>query len=304
MLKPHGGMSKEKMSTVLQQEMTSTNLHPLYFAVQIKSKMSNYGHQNKILNSIFNLKLEIIDFRSWHANNANITQESFYVTDSETKLPPTRHLKPKQRQLLKDRVKEIRAELDEVLGGKAQISIKRWLPGVRKNEDCDAAHTRRPSAEHDPQDAFKQAQLIMQNFEREQIEAGIGGKSEGNITDDITTPTAKDADIEAPSSRLMNSMDQSIQAGNVSQVLDDDMMQAEESRQMSDDEAEMSYIYGDEDSSHHQLDIVDESASDSEEGSGGGYASNEADDEPRRKSTPPPNYDPKIANNASRTLEM
>merc|ERR1719295_2043402 len=313
MLKPHGGMSKEKMSTVLQQEMTSTNLHPLYFAIQIKSKMSNYGHQNKILNSIFNLKLEIIDFRSWHATRTKVTQESFYVTDSETKLPPTRHLKPQQRQRLRDRVKEIRAELDTVLGGKAQISIKRWLPGVRKNEDCDAAHTRRPSAEHDPQDAFKQAQLIMQNFEREQIEAGFaGGKDEGDIANATTTPasvmdketTPNPEAHEAPSSRLMNSMDQSIQAGNVSQVLDDDMMQAEESRQISDDEAEMSYIYGDEDSSHHQLDIVDESASDSEEGSGGGYASNEADDEPRRKSTPPPNYDPKIANNASRTLEM
>merc|ERR1712241_1478105 len=202
----------------------------------------------------------------------------------------------------RDRVKEIRAELDEVLGGKAQISIKRWLPGVRKNEDCDAAHTRRPSAEHDPQDAFKQAQLIMQNFEREQIEAGIGGKTEGNIADETTfpkdkemTPNPPNGDLEAPSSRLMNSVDQSIQAGNVSQVLDDDMMQAEESRQMSDEEAEMSYIYGDEDSSHHQLDIVDESASDSE-ASGAGYATNEPDDEQRRqKSTPPPNYDPKIA---------
>jgi len=315
MLKPHGGMSKEKMSTVLQQEMTSTNLHPLYFAIQIKSKMSNYGHQNKILNSIFNLKLEIIDFRSWHANRTNITQESFYVTDSEFKMPPTRHLKPKQRQMLRDRVKEIRAELDGVLGGKAQISIKRWLPGVRKNEDCDAAHTRRPSAEHDPQDAFKQAQLIMQNFEREQIEAGLAGdKSEGNIEDDNTTaaankettPNPPNGDLEAPSSRLMNSMDQSIQAGNVSQILDDDMMQAEESRQISDDEAEMSYIYGDEDSSHHQLDIVDESASDTE-ASGAGYGSNE--DEPRRKSTPPPNDNeggkvPTVANGASRTLQM
>merc|ERR1719229_333485 len=216
MLKPHGGMSKEKMSTVLQQEMTSTNLHPLYFAIQIKSKMSNYGHQNKILNSIFNLKLEIIDFRSWHANRTNITQESFYVTDSEFKLPPTRHLKPKQRQLLRDRVKEIRAELDEVLGGKAQISIKRWLPGVQKNEDCDAAHTRRPSAEHNPQDAFKQAHLIMSKFENEKVAGGT--KDEGS--NDSTTNRQKEltpnppigaganvpnADYEKPSSRLMNS---------------------------------------------------------------------------------------------------
>merc|ERR1719412_2712236 len=118
----------------------------------------------------------------------------------------------------------------------------------------------------------------------------------------------EDADIEAPSSRLMNSMDQSIQAGNVSQVLDDDMMQAEESRQMSDEEAEMSYIYGDEDSSHHQLDIVDESATDSD-ASGAGYASNGVDDEERRNDTPPPDYDeggkvPTVANGASRTLEM
>merc|ERR1712130_120693 len=192
--------------------------------------------------------------------------------------------------------KEIRAELDEALGGKAQISIKRWLPGVQKNEDCDAAHTRRPSAEHNPQDAFKQAHLIMEKFEKEKV---AGGPQDGS--DDSTThrqrevtpnPTnGANSELEKPSSRLMSSMDQSIQAGNVSQVLDDDMMQAEESRQVSDEEqdqdqdVELSYIYGDEDSEHQKLEELEESASQSWS-ERDGYESNGDQAVNRRASTP------------------
>merc|ERR1711994_833856 len=95
------------------------------------------------------------------------------------------------------------------------------------------------------------------------------------------------SELEKPSSRLMNSMDQSIQAGNVSQVLDDDMMQAEESRQVSDEEqdqdqdVELSYIYGDEDSEHQKLEELEESASNS-------WSDKDSGDEAgnRRASTP------------------
>merc|ERR1712087_1024511 len=140
-----------------------------------------------------------IDFRAVHKNfdGLQLKEESFYVMDNTRLLPPTRHLKPKQRKMLKDRVKEIRMELNEALGGKAQISIKRWLPGVQKNEDCDAAHTRRPSAEHDPQDAFKQAHPIMSNAEKQQqtdlLAAEAGTKNDD--TDDSTTNRQKELEL-------------------------------------------------------------------------------------------------------------
>ena len=70
----------------------------------------------------------------------------------------------------------------------------------------------------------------------------------------------------------------------MSQVLDDDMLGAEESR-IVDDEDEMSYIYGDEDSEHHKLEHVEESDSDSWENNGTGYDSG-GDAGKRRASTP------------------
>merc|ERR1712038_1002528 len=46
------------------------NLHPLYFAINTKARGS-WGHQDKILKAIFDLDLEIIDFRLWHAPEFN-----------------------------------------------------------------------------------------------------------------------------------------------------------------------------------------------------------------------------------------
>merc|ERR1719334_2024455 len=146
MMKRGGQMSKTMQSHVVSpqktartQEMSLNNNntdvaeHPLYFAINTTSKQGHYGHQNRILNCIIHLQLEIIDFRSWHdaatRTRHQITQDCFYVQDTVTSLPPTRHLKAKQKALLKERVREIRAALAQALSGKASVSIKRWLPG-------------------------------------------------------------------------------------------------------------------------------------------------------------------------------
>jgi len=164
-----------------------TNLHPLYFAINTKAR-GQWGHQDKILHKIFNLQLEIIDFRSWHAPEYNhshhkpLTKESFYVQDMITALPPTKHLDSHEKQQLMDRVKTIRNELTSALGEKAVINIKRWLPGVTKRDDqlepADAYtasmfggeykpnHCRQKTAEYCRREAFKQAHSIMSVFER------------------------------------------------------------------------------------------------------------------------------------------
>merc|ERR1740116_528457 len=92
------------------------NLHPLYFGINTKARGS-WGHQDKILKTIFDLNLEIIDFRSWHAPEYNhshdqpLTKQSFYVQDLSVCLPPTRHLDSAEKEQLLTRVQAIRSEL-------------------------------------------------------------------------------------------------------------------------------------------------------------------------------------------------
>ena len=87
------------------------------------------------------------------------------------------------------------------------------------------------------------------------------------------------------------------------------MMEAEESRQVS-DEDEMSYIYGDEDSSHHKLKEVNESESESYSGydSGGGNAKQSTPQPPEKQNTPPPQFEAGRTNmtgtSANGALEM
>eukprot|EP00486_Rosalina_sp_Unknown_P013172 CAMPEP_0201592138 /NCGR_PEP_ID=MMETSP0190_2-20130828/190111_1 /ASSEMBLY_ACC=CAM_ASM_000263 /TAXON_ID=37353 /ORGANISM="Rosalina sp." /LENGTH=411 /DNA_ID=CAMNT_0048050763 /DNA_START=395 /DNA_END=1630 /DNA_ORIENTATION=- len=94
--------------------------------------------------------------------------------DQNLVLPPTKHITLEDKIKLKDRVKDIRHTLKEALGDKAIINIKRWLPGVLKNEDTvdkkDAffgQHVpktpRRPS--YCRREAFKQAHSIMSSFD-------------------------------------------------------------------------------------------------------------------------------------------
>ena len=110
-------------------------VHPLYFAINSKSR-GQWGHQDKILKIIFDLHLEIIDFRSWHAAEFNhshdqpLTRESFYVRDIDYLLPPTAHLNTDEHNRLVKRVRTIRERFLFTLGAESSVSIKRWLPGM------------------------------------------------------------------------------------------------------------------------------------------------------------------------------
>merc|ERR1719203_2002683 len=176
------------------KQYEDTNLHPLYFAINTKSRGS-WGHQDKILKKLFNLNLEIIDFRSWHAPEYNtthhmpLTKDSFYIQDMETALPPSRHLDAHEKSVLLDRVKVIKAELRDALGEAAVISIKRWLPGVTKKDDEldpeDAYHKSMFGGDYKPktkktpeycrQSAFKQAHSMYS----EDNDAGDGDNGNG-----------------------------------------------------------------------------------------------------------------------------
>eukprot|EP01084_Bolivina_argentea_P251500 421825_1 len=124
--------------------------------------------------------IKIIDFRSWHApeydhsHHKPLTKESFYVMDTELLLPPTMHLSSTDKKQLKNKVKQIRKYLKQVLGNKSIIIIKRWLPGVLAQDDqLDKKDLlfgqkipktiRRPS--YCRREAFKQAHSIMSSLD-------------------------------------------------------------------------------------------------------------------------------------------
>jgi len=200
-----------------------TNLHPLYFAINTKSRGS-WGHQDKILKKLFNLNLEIIDFRSWHAPELNtthhmpLTKDSFYIQDMNTALPPTKHLDAHEKGVLSDRVRQIRAELRDALGESAVISIKRWLPGVTKKDDqldpTDAYHKsmfggdykpkHKKTAEYCRQSAFKQAHSMISVFERRNTLEDLARKSKASIQSMYHNRTMSDMDREKAMKELGN----------------------------------------------------------------------------------------------------
>merc|ERR1712038_1275201 len=177
--------AQKKMDEHLAQ-FDDKNLHPLYFGINTKARGS-WGHQDKILKTIFDLNLEIIDFRSWHAPEYNhshhmpLTKESFYVVDNRAVLPPTKYLSAQEKKVLAERVKHIREGLMESLGEKSVVHVRRWLPGVKKTDDKLAATDEyqkamfggefKPviskSAEYCRKEAFKQANSIMAAMTRE-----------------------------------------------------------------------------------------------------------------------------------------
>merc|ERR1719464_919752 len=176
--------AQKKMDDHLSQ-FDDKNLHPLYFGINTKARGS-WGHQDKILKAIFDLELEIIDFRLWHAPEYNtthhqpLTKESFYVVDKRAVLPPTKYLSAEEKKVLSNRVKTIRDGLMDALGAKSVVHVRRWLPGVRKTDDKLAATDEyqkamfggefKPvigkSAEYCRKEAFKQAHSIMSAMTR------------------------------------------------------------------------------------------------------------------------------------------
>merc|ERR1711997_340829 len=194
------GKKQQKDMDAYLKKYENTNLHPHYFAINTKAR-GGWGHQDKLLKKLFNLNLEIIDFRSWHAPEYNtthhmpLTKDSFYIQDMETALPPTKHLDAHEKEVLLTRVKVIRAELRDALGEAAVISIKRWLPGVTKKDDeldpTDAYHKSMFGGDYKPkhvktaeycrQSAFKQAHSRISMFERRNTLEDLARKSKASL---------------------------------------------------------------------------------------------------------------------------
>jgi len=270
--------AQKKMNERLS-EFEDTNVHPLYFAINSKAK-GQWGHQDKILKTIFDLNLEIIDFRSWHAPEYNhshdqpLTKQSFYVQDLNVCLPPTRHLDESEKKNLLTRVQNIRAELSQTLGDGAVISIKRWLPGVTKTDDTlDAADNytksmfggdfkpklaKRKTAEYCRTAAFKQAHSIMSVMQRKATLEDLKRVSSKRLPglSEMERQTSLKMLQEAGSNNDNLNESSMTKPFGALPVTDGTIDIANFNKGgAGDDESctHMSYIYGDEDSQHHKL---------------------------------------------------
>jgi len=273
--------AQKKMNERLS-EFEDTNVHPLYFAINSRAK-GQWGHQDKILKTIFDLNLEIIDFRSWHAPEYNhshdqpLTKQSFYVQDLSVCLPPTRHLDAKEKESLLARVQAIRTELAQTLGDGAVISIKRWLPGVTKTDDTlDAADNytksmfggdfkpklaKRKTAEYCRTAAFKQAHSIMSVMQRKATLEDLKRVSSKKLPglSDLERQTSlkmlAEAQVGAGAETSMTRPANDEKPFGALPVTDGTINISDHLARRDDDESctHMSYIYGDEDSQHHKL---------------------------------------------------
>jgi len=269
--------AQKKMDERLS-EYEDQNVHPLYFAINSKAK-GQWGHQDKILKTIFDLNLEIIDFRSWHAPEYNhshdqpLTKQSFYVTDLSVCLPPTRHLDSAEKERLLARVNAIRTELAQTLGAGSIIAIKRWLPGVTKTDDTlDAADnytksmfggdfkpklSKKKTAEYCRTAAFKQAHSIMSVMQRKATledlkrvsSKRLPGLSELERQTSLNMLAEAGAGAGAETSVTRNDE----KPFGALPVTDGTININDHFKEQGDEASHMSYIYGDEDSQHHKL---------------------------------------------------
>jgi len=275
--------AQKKMNDRLS-EFEDTNVHPLYFAINSKAK-GQWGHQDKILKTIFDLNLEIIDFRSWHAPEYNhshdqpLTKQSFYVQDLSICLPPSRHLDEAEKKSLLTRVKAIRESLQETLGAGAVISIKRWLPGVTKGDDTlDAADNytksmfggdfkpklaKRKTAEYCRTAAFKQAHSIMSVMQRKATledlkrvsSKRLPGLSEMERQTSLKMLAEANGGAKMGAESSMTRPDGDRPFGALPVTDGTINIAGDHFKSNAEDESctHMSYIYGDEDSQHHKL---------------------------------------------------
>jgi len=263
--------AQKKMDEALAS-YENQNVHPLYFAINTKSR-GTWGQNDKLLKAIFDLNLEIVDFRSWHAPEFNhthdqpLTKQSFYVQDMTTLLPPTRHLNEEEKKHLLSRVASIREGMLTVLGQDAVVSMKRWLPGVTKREDKLAPNDSylkamfggdfKPKNTKTPEycrnAAFKQAHSIMSVLERKATIEDLKRASSKNL------PGMTELQRQSSIQQLEREIGKAGGAGALRYTdgginLDDHFKEeaadgAGKKREMS----HMSYIYGDEDSQVHKL---------------------------------------------------
>jgi hypothetical protein len=138
--------------------------------------------------------------------------------DTNLALPPTKHLDSVEKNELMTRVKQIRADFRGVLGEKAVINIKRWLPGVTKSDDKleptdDYAKAmfggeykpkHKKTADYCRTAAFKQAHSIMSVFERKNTLEDLARRSKASLHSMYSVRSLDDLDRKRTMEELGN----------------------------------------------------------------------------------------------------
>jgi len=150
--------------------------HPVYFCIHTKGT-GRWGHQDKLLHCIFELNLEIIDFRAYNEAEYNyshhlpIVQDVFYVLDKTLRLPPTKRLCKADERRLQNRYKTVKRSLRETMEDPhTSIDVMRWLPGVRRTDDVQspaklkhAQKRKSKTVTYCRKAAYRQARLALDN---------------------------------------------------------------------------------------------------------------------------------------------
>eukprot|EP01083_Nonionella_stella_P214889 773901_1 len=161
--------SVDATHTALQGSDSNIFIHPVYYCIHTKT-YAKWGHQHRLLKSLYSLKLELIDFRSFNETQDNyahlFVQDVFYVKDTRLQLKPTKQLNVLNKQKLSKRVKLIRGSIKSALqNNNAKVAIMRWLPGIKQIDDMTPSHTPSKQLKIPPSyvknEAYKQARLAL-----------------------------------------------------------------------------------------------------------------------------------------------
>ena len=178
---------KEKQK-IIDKTKNSDELHPVFYCINTKGR-GIFGHQDILLKTIFELKLELIDFRVNHDSLYDDTQhlpyvnDMFYVLDNKIKLKPTKFIDDKDKVILKERCIEIKnAILNGMNNNKLRVNIMRWLPGLKKSDDNKDIKNNKEIS-YCKQEAYKEAnkQLIKHEIKRSMSNTNLIRGSMANL---------------------------------------------------------------------------------------------------------------------------
>mmetsp|Transcript_21501 Transcript_21501/g.30113 ORF Transcript_21501/g.30113 Transcript_21501/m.30113 type:complete len:857 (-) Transcript_21501:163-2733(-) len=95
---------------------------------------ANWGTLPKLMKAMFDLKIEIIDHRSWHSRFDDTVVNEIYAKETNVNLEgvdASRYLTDIGEQNLMDHLEDIENSIKKAIGQKdAVVSVGRWLPGV------------------------------------------------------------------------------------------------------------------------------------------------------------------------------
>lgn len=121
----HEGLSKEDRENELVDEIVKHRA--VFLCIQTQSE-SAWGLMPRIMAKLSELKLDIIDHRSWHPRGIDSTLvNEIYVKDVLTL-----EKRGEAQELLKKRIDEVREALKDTINqpNSSKVKVQRWFPGV------------------------------------------------------------------------------------------------------------------------------------------------------------------------------